>query len=164
MSPYAEVWHFTRARLAQAIEGLDDDQLRWRPHAQSHSIAELLFHIAGAEHYWAAMLARRDAGATDFEAKLDRAVREGFLRDGGCPFGEDEHTLRRAKEALDFAFRELRPIIEAPAQEQLEMRLESPIGDDVDGRTGLIRIAQHAGYHTGQIWMIRMMPGFPGHA
>jgi hypothetical protein len=53
MTQFAEVWHFTRARLEQAMQGLTHEQMCWRPHSEAHTIFELLYHIAGAEYYWA---------------------------------------------------------------------------------------------------------------
>ncbi len=160
MSEFSEVWLFTRSRLDQSIAGLTSEQMAWRPHPAAHSIYELLYHIAGAEYYWASRLGGQPPEG-EFERRLDRAVIEGFLQDGSFPIGPEDMNPLAVQSALQFSFDKLHPIIEHPSDEQLRMPLVSPVGDNVDGRTGLIRIAQHAGYHTGQIWLMRMMPGFP---
>ncbi|MER3401941.1 MAG: hypothetical protein C4336_08465 [Armatimonadota bacterium] len=54
----------------------------------------------------------------------------------------------------------LRPIIENPTSDVLQKSVISPIGDPIDWREALIRVAQHASYHTGQIWLIRMSQGW----
>ncbi len=163
MTQYAEVWHFTRARLAQAIDGLSDEQLAWRLYPEGHNICEIVYHIAGCEHYWSARMTDRDPAATQFEALLDQAVHEGFLREGvGGPFRDPkQQTLQALNDALAFSGERLKPVIEGPTPEQLAMPLLSPIGDKVTGEQGLIRICQHAGYHTGQIWQMSMSPRFP---
>jgi hypothetical protein len=118
--------------------------------------------MAGAEHYWATRMTDRDPRANPWEEKLDKAVREGFLLDNtSSPFGPEDMKPDLVAKALDCSYTSLKPIIENPTQEQLEMRLISPIGPEVSGYEGLIRIAQHAGYHAGQIWIIRSLPDFP---
>lgn len=161
MSELGDVWRFTRARLDQAIEGLTPHQLAWRPFPEVHSIGEIVYHVAACEHYWAARLMERNPASSEHHARLERAVHDGFLREGASPFPAEEMTPHALRAVLDETAAELEPIMEAPNPRQLEMSLISPIGDPVDGRSGLTRLAQHAGYHTGQIWLIRMMPGFP---
>lgn len=155
-----QVWLFTRSRLSASWEDLDELELSWRPSRVNHSIGELLIHIAGAEHYWA----KRLSGITDsdeFSQKLDHSVRQGFLVDGEFPFSADEINRELISRALEKSYQEIEPIMSNPSTEILEMKLISPIGDDVSGKEGLIRLAQHAGYHTGQIWLMRMLPNFP---
>ena len=163
MTQFAEVWQFTRSRLAFAIEGLSAEQLSWRLYPEAHNIFEIVYHLAGCEHYWAARLAGQEPASSQFEGLLEAAVLEGFLREGvGGPFRDPKYlTAEALDEALAYVAAELRPIIENPSQAQLEMNLTSPIGDPVSGQEGLARLSQHAGYHTGQIWLIRMSPRFP---
>lgn len=160
MTELGQVWAFTRVRLQKSIEDFSDDQVRQAPYPGGHSIGQIVAHIAGAEHYWAARLTGQDPDATELDAKLDRAIMDGFLRAGDCPFSDDELSLGGVLSLLDYSERQIRPLYENPSAEQLAFRMKSPIGDDVDGHEGLIRLAQHAGYHTGQIWTIRMMNGW----
>lgn len=154
-----DVWRFTRARLAQSLDGLDESAGNLSAFPGGHTIAEIVLHIAGAEHYWWARMAEVSAGHPEFDAKLDAAVIDGFLRDAPVPFEPDEITLANGIAKLEA----MRPRIEAlyfgASEEQLGIPMISPIGDPVDGREGLIRLAQHAGYHTGQIWQIRLLAG-----
>lgn len=161
MNDFAATWRFTRVRLNEATRDLSAEQMGFRMHEQAHTMFELLYHIAGAEHYWAARLSGRDPAPNDYEAKLDAAVKDGFLRDGGCPFGAEEMTIPLVSAALEYAARELGEVLDNLSAEQRAMTLISPIGDEVTGEQGLARIAQHAGYHTGQIWLLRMHPSFP---
>jgi uncharacterized damage-inducible protein DinB len=161
MNDLFEVWAFTRVRLDQSLEGLGDEELKWRQHDNSHTIGEILYHIAGAEHYWAARLQRIDPKKTEFDSKLDLAIHDGFLREGKSPFEGSKMNLDDCSRALEYTRAEIEPILSNPSAEMLEMPLISPVGDHVTGRQGLHRLVQHAGYHTGQIWMIRFHPNFP---
>lgn len=145
----------------QSFEDLNDTQMEWRQHSAGHTIFELLYHVAGAEHYWASRLKGKSGPTDPFLQLLDRAVFEGFLRDGPTEFGPEYRTKAKIVETLCFTYTELEPILRTPNVEQRQMPLTSPIGDAVTGEIGMIRVAQHAAYHTGQIWTIRMDPRFP---
>lgn len=162
MSDLELVWRFTRQRLAQSLEGLSDSAIRWRQHHCSHTIGEILYHVAGAEHYWGTRILESDPNATELGRKLERATYDGFLRDGACPFGESEMTLGHCLDALNYTEEQIRAVFATSDSARLQLRLTSPIGDPVTVREGLARLAQHAGYHTGQVWMIRTHPDFPG--
>jgi hypothetical protein len=160
MSEIATVWQFTRRRLAQAIEGLSDAQLNWRLFDGAHSIAEYLYHVVGVELYWAHHLGGWQP-ADDFEAGVLQCTCDSFLNEKPFPLPQTRCNAADVGRALQIAYNALLPIIESPTPEQLAKPVRSPIGDPIDGREGLIRVAQHAAYHTGQIWLTRMHPQFP---
>jgi len=154
------IWQFTRTRLAQAIAGLNEAQLNWRLFEGAHSIAEYLYHVAGAELYWAHHLGRWQP-ADEFEAGVLACATDSFLNEKPFPLPQSVCTLYDVERALNLSRAHLSPILESPTPEQLAKPVRSPIGDPVTGREGLIRVAQHAAYHTGQIWLMRMHPAFP---
>ncbi|NUL82448.1 MAG: DinB family protein [Armatimonadetes bacterium] len=156
-----EVWKFGRVRLAQSIEGISDEQLRWRPYEGGHNIAEILYHIAGAEHYWANRIVGWPEPTTEADRAIDQAVIMGFLREGAFPIPETEFTGDAIESALGKAAGRIEPVFLIASEEMLSRPITSPIGDTVRGSEGLVRLAQHASYHTGQIWLMRMMPTFP---
>lgn len=160
MSDLASVWRFTRIRLAQAIEGLTDAQLSWRLFEGAHSIAEYLYHVAGVELYWAHHLASWQP-ADAFEAGVLACTCDSFLNEKPFPLSQSLCNTADVKRALELASERFAPLIESPTPEQLAKPVRSPIGDPIDGREGLVRAAQHAAYHTGQIWLMRMHPNFP---
>lgn len=155
----AQVWHFTRKRLTQALEGLDDAKLNFRLMPHLHTIAEYLYHVAGVEFYWVHHLGGY-APQNEFEACLLRCATDSFLNTAPFPFPRDACTCEGVQNALQFTFERFRPLIENPSAEMLDKPVVSPIGDPIDGREALIRTAQHASYHTGQIWLIRMSQGW----
>ena len=162
MQPMYDVWQFTRVRLEPAYKDLNENQLLWRPHSAAHNIGELLYHMAGAEHYWASRMTGRDPRESPFGEKLDSAVREGFLIDGTLsPFKDEDMKMPLIEKALQYSGDALAPILKDPTDEQLTMRMISPLGPEVSGYEGFLRIVQHAGYHTGQIVIYRMDPRFP---
>lgn len=163
MTQFAEVWNFTRARLAEAIEGLSEEQLAWRLYPDAHNVFEVVYHVAGVEHFWTSRLTGNNPSATEYEALLDLAVHGGFLREGvGGPFREPKYlTAKALDDTLAFTAERLRPLIECPTEAQLKMVLTGPTGETVLGCEALAQVAQHASYHTGQIWLASMSPKFP---
>jgi uncharacterized damage-inducible protein DinB len=161
MHSLLDVWLFTRERLKPAYKDLTEQQLLWRPHADAHNIGELLYHIAGAEHYYACRISERNPRSSEWEEKLDRAVTDGFLRELSVPVADEDMKMDLIEQALEFTALEIRPILETPTEKEMQQEYISPIGDHLNGYQGLIRLVQHAGYHTGQIWVYRMDPRFP---
>lgn len=159
MTPFGEVWQFTRTRLDSILTGLDDRHIQWRPQSGFHCIGEYVLHVAGAEHYWARRLAPFEP--TERGAKLEDCLFLSFLKDGAFPYSTEELTHDSLASALLETEQLIWPIFEAPSEDQLKMTLKSPIGDAVTGREGLMRLCQHAAYHTGQIVLIAQMAGFP---
>jgi uncharacterized damage-inducible protein DinB len=163
MTEFAEVWLFTRERLAGSWEDLDDSQLRWRPWEGAHSIAQMLAHVAGAEHYLACRTLGRDPHATPDEQRLDRAVIASFIQETEpFPFADEELTRPFLERLLNSAAALAREALENPTAEQLQREFPSPLGPIITGRQALWRMAQHPAYHTGQIWLYRLSPTFPG--
>lgn len=162
MNGFLETWEFTRVRLAQSIDDLTEEQGAWRPFPGANTITEMVFHLAGAEHWFGCRVLGVDPNSTEFERKLDNSVRAKFLTGDIFPFEGEELTLANAKQALEFSSKRARQFLTEQTPEQLARQIESPLGPIVDGVGGLLRIAQHSAYHTGQIWTYRQMPGFPG--
>jgi hypothetical protein len=159
MSQYGEVWTFTRGRLEQAYQDLSDAQLRWRPHPESHCIGEMVYHVAGVEIWFGLQMS--DTKRTAELAKLSEAARASYITGDPFPFDDSDMTKQALDAALETAYEVVGPVIENPSSEQLTMQVETVIGPVVNGVACLWRIAQHAAYHTGQIWTYRMDPGFP---
>jgi len=159
MNDLASVWSFTRVRLDAVLQGLDDKQLSARPHPGLHTIFEIVYHVCGAEHYWASRMGGEPLTDAELAARLELAIHDGFLRHGTPPFSGDWLRGPVMRDVMARTEAMIRPIFEHPTSEQLAMALTSPIGDAVDGRAGLVRLAQHAGYHAGQIQQVRVLLG-----
>ncbi|MBX3117785.1 MAG: DinB family protein [Fimbriimonadaceae bacterium] len=157
----ANVWQFTRVRLDKAIEDLTEEQWAWRAHPQSHSIAELVMHIAGAEFYWWSRIINLRPSSGEYDERLDRAVIDGYLQPTDFPYRPEELTPDFVLSTLRSMYGRIDELFRHATDSQLAITMTSPVGDTLSGYGGLTRLSQHAGYHTGQIWFIRMMPGFP---
>jgi hypothetical protein len=160
MSPYGEIWEFTRGRLKQAYEDLSDGQLRWRPFPGGHNIGEMLYHCAGVEVWFSVRML--PIGRTPELDRLAECARATYITEDPFPFSDGDVTLAAVDQALDLSAKLVRPLVEAPTPEHLTMPVETVIGPVVEGVGCLWRIAQHAAYHTGQMWTYRQDPRFPG--
>lgn len=155
MHPFGEVWIFTLKRLHSTLNAMNDHQASARAFEGGHSTIEYCLHIAGAEHYWASRLGA--CSPSERGTQLERCLFEGFLNEGPFPTELSNYTLSSAIEALEWTHSLIMPVYEAPTERQLSLELVSPIGDSVTGREGLLRLAQHAAYHTGQIVLLQQM-------
>ncbi len=161
MNGFLLIWEFTRERLEQSWADLSPEQLHWRMHPEAMTIAEMLLHIASAEHYMSRRMRGEEPRGSTADAKLDRAVTDSFLNDLPYPFTPEEMTQEFIHRTLAKTAAEVRPLLEKLDEEALNRRFTSPLGPEIDGVGGLKRICQHSAYHTGQIWQIRLSPGFP---
>lgn len=153
---------FTRERLAGAWEDLEEEQLHWVPWSGAHSIAKILAHVAGAEHYLGSRILGIEPASNEEDARLDRAVVASFIEeDEPFPYTEDELTPDFLKSLLERSGAVARRAVSNPTEEQLLRQFRAPLGNLITGRQALWRMAQHAGYHTGQVWTYRQHPDFP---
>ncbi|MER3462227.1 MAG: hypothetical protein C4342_04295 [Armatimonadota bacterium] len=162
VTEFGEVWLFTRERLAGAWEDLREQQLHWTPWPGAHSIAKILAHVAGAEHYLGSRILGIEPGGNDEDARLDRAVIASFIEeDEPFPYAEEELTHSFVSSLLERSGAIAKRAVSHPSEEQLQRQFRAPLGNTITGRQALWRMAQHAGYHTGQIWTYRQHPEFP---
>lgn len=162
MTEFGEVWLFTRERLAGAWEDLSEQQLHWAPWPGAHPIAEILAHVAGAEHYLGSRILGIEPAGNDEDARLDRAVIASFIQeDEPFPYAKEELTRRFIAALLERSGAIAKRAVSNPSEEQLRREFRAPFGNIITGRQALWRMAQHAGYHTGQIWTYRSHPQFP---
>jgi hypothetical protein len=161
MNGFLETWKFTRARMDQAWEDLTLEQLHWRPHSEAMTIAEQVLHVASAEHNMARRMRKEEPRADEFETKLDKAVRDGFLNDNAFPFSQEEMTKEMIASTLRFTGAQVESIMDDMNDELLNVEFETALGPMAKGLGGYQRMAQHPAYHTGQFWSYRMHPEFP---
>jgi uncharacterized damage-inducible protein DinB len=161
MAGFLETWVLTRERLEPAFADLKKEQLLWTPYRGARSIGEILYHIAGAEYYYSTRVTGRDPARTDWQRRLDRALVAGFLSDEPMPFSDQDMEPSLVEEALRFSGAQIRPVLADLTDENLSRPIVTGMGDHLKGVDGLARVAMHAGYHTGQIWVYRRDPRFP---
>jgi hypothetical protein len=159
MNGFADTYKISHARMLQVIEGLSDEQLRWRPHSAALSIFEMFMHVAGGEMFFAARLLGRTLSAE--ESRIESCARDRVINDRPFPFSDSEGSLGLLMESLQRTHELVQPMMEDP-EPWAEKRIETPLGPE-DFAAGIFaRIAQHPAYHTGQAWIYRSDPRFPG--
>lgn len=122
-------------RLRECVESLSDEQVWWRPNAQSNSIGNLILHLNGNVTQWLVDSFNRD------EDKRNRPAE--FAAEGGATAGQLleklSATLERATQVLDrLTVEELL----APYEIQ---------GYHVHGLDAVYQVVEHFGLHYGQI-------------
>jgi uncharacterized damage-inducible protein DinB len=132
-----EAWH--GPALMEALEGIDAETAAAHPLTESHSIWELVVHVAA----WERVIIRRIQG--EASTLTDE---ENFPR----PAEVSEESWRRAVQALRDTHSELIRI----ASKLPESRLQDPApGKDYDLEFMLLGAVQHAAYHGGQIALLK---------
>ena len=77
-----------RRRVYAAIEPLSEDEINWRPGAESNSIAFLIWHVARVEDRWTNTFGK---GAEEVWVRHDWSEKFGLsARDMGAGFGLDQ--------------------------------------------------------------------------
>jgi uncharacterized damage-inducible protein DinB len=158
MTDFAAIYKISRGRMMQAIEGLSDEQLRWRPHSDANSIFQMLMHVAGGELFFASRLL--DKQLTEEEKRIERCARDKVINDEPFPFSDEEASLALLTSALDRSNAMVQPMMDDP-EPWREKQIETPLGPTDFAQGIFARIAQHPAYHTGQVWVYRFDPRFP---
>jgi len=161
MNGYLETWRFTRVRLAPSWEDLTDAQLAWKSPEGEGPIGDILAHIAGCEHFLGKRLLGEDPRATERDTKLDDSARAVFLNEDPFPWTPAEMSSAGLKQMLDETAASTERALSEGIAKNHDSDQDSPLGATIKGAGAAQRMAQHAGYHTGQIWMIRRHPEFP---
>jgi uncharacterized damage-inducible protein DinB len=133
------------AQIRAAVETLDDDQLWWRPHEGSNSVANLVLHLSGSINHYL----NRGVGGIPY----DRNREQEFAERGRLPkqelleiFNDMVAKAEQTFDTIDVAR------LSEPSAEQ---KMQSTVLED------LINVASHISTNTGQIvWIAKSMhPG-----
>lgn len=158
MTDFAAIYKISHGRMLQAIEGLTDEQLRWRPHPAALSIFEMFMHVAGGEVFFACRL--QDLALTDEMKRVESCARDRVINDNPFPFSDSEASQSLLVSTLEKSKALVQPMMDDP-EPWRDRQIETPLGP-VDYAQGIFaRIAQHPAYHTGQAWVYRFDPRFP---
>lgn len=132
--------------LEQAIEGLENRELNWRPSPKSNTIGNLLKHIMGAEAFWihhvVGRMETKRVRASEFEA------REFQIIDLRKELANAREVTKKVLEELnDDQLSELRQYWSQRAERQMKTTVY----------WCLMHIIEHTAQHIGQIFYIRKM-------
>jgi len=143
-------------QLCALLDGLSEEQARWKPGADDWCALELLQHVVTAKRGVARICQRLAAG--ERPAGIGR---EGDEQDG--VMGKQRFvSLAEARQALDAAHEETLAFIDGPlASANVETRFNHFIFGDLNCREWAAFQRVHDGDHSGQIEKIVSAPGFP---
>ncbi len=159
MSDFYETWNLVRTRFENELTGLSQEQLNWRLHPGSLTIGESALHVAGVEISFLTQLTGADL--SEVAEKVRRCSTEGVVHEGDFPFAPSEITPELVAEALKISREMVEPNITNLTDELRAKTLKSALGPVIDGTGAFARLAYHPGYHQGQVYMLKIAPGFP---
>ena len=125
-------------KIRRAVAALDDDQIWWRPAANTNAIGNLLLHLAGNLSLWIA----KSLGGDDFE------------RDRSGEFAADRsHDGDEMIERLTAVVTRCCQVLEGLREEPLDRIVEVQTYR-ADTLGIIVHAVEHMAYHTGQILFI----------
>lgn len=162
----------SRQALLDAVEGITDQQARWKPSPERWSILEYVEHLAVSDDALVAMIQRSMQTPAQPETEEQRRQREQKIRETPIPRGAN-----RAPEGLkpSARFKSLPEAVTAfLAARERTMEFARSTQDDLrshfsphnvlgplDGYQWLVGNARHAESHAGHIKELRTSQGFP---
>lgn len=159
MSDFLAAYQLSRTRFESEVEGLSQEQLNWRLQPGTLTIGEAAMHVAGAEVNFISQLL--GTNLDEYATRLKSAATQGIVDDLPVPFSPEEITPEAVSKALAFGRSMAEPVIAAPADEVRSTVIKSVLGPMIDGTGALARLCFHAGYHQGQVYLMKCAPGFP---
>lgn len=159
MSDFATSWVLSRGRFVDALDGLNQEQLNWRMHADSLTIGEMALHVAGVEVSFISQLLGLELDS--FQRQVKSAATDGVVNDRAFPFASVDITHQTVRDALAMSRELVEPVITSPSDAVRSKQIVSALGPVIDGNGALARLAFHSGYHQGQVHLVRTSPRFP---
>lgn len=125
-------------KIQRCLDSLNDEQVWWRPNAESNSIGNLLLHLAGNARQWIISGLGGAADTRERQAEFDRRAI--------IPRAE---LLSRLKETLS----EVDKVLAEFDQSQLltHYKIQSC---DVSALEAIFHVTEHFSMHTGQIILL----------
>jgi uncharacterized damage-inducible protein DinB len=121
--------------IVECLQQLSEDEIWWRPNSASNSAGNLVLHLCGNVRQW--IIA--GLGGADYKRERDRE----FAERGPIPRQALVTQLRRT-------VRDASRVIVRLSDESLSRKYEIQ-GYHVTGLDAAFHVAEHFGYHTGQI-------------
>jgi uncharacterized damage-inducible protein DinB len=152
LAPLYEIFKLNSHLFLNCLEGMSEDQARWRPSAASNSAAFIAAHLVDARHYLAGQLGL-DPGSP-FEGRLDAARTI------------DEVPELPTLEQIRGAWKDVTGSLRERFKQLSAADLDRPYTGQypIQNRTalGLITfLMQHDSHHVGQLGFLRKQVGLP---
>ncbi len=134
-------------KIERCLEQLSDDQIWWRPNAESNSIGNLVLHLCGNARQWIVSGIGGESDARHRDAEF--AQRDVIAR------AELVDLLRRTLADVDRVLRNLSA--ETQTNPQLLLDHRNIQSSDVDLLEAIFHVTEHFSMHTGQIITLTKM-------
>ena len=122
-------------KILRCLEEMDEDQVWWRPNAESNSLGNLILHLCGNARQW---IVSGVAGKADI-----RKRQEEFDELGPVPVAVLKHLLSTTIEEV------CNVILHVESETLDEMRIIQ--GNKVQVLEAIYHVVEHFSMHTGQI-------------
>jgi uncharacterized damage-inducible protein DinB len=125
-------------KIERCLEQLNDEQIWWRPNAESNSIGNLVLHLCGNARQWI---------VSGLGSAPDNRIRDAeFARREVVPRAELLQLLRTTLADVEAVLRDLDPSV------LLEKRTIQ--GSEVDVLEAIFHVTEHFSMHAGQIFLL----------
>ena len=136
MQSYVDMLDKLHAECKETLQGLDPNQLDWRPGDGENSIAVLVAHIAGAEKFWVD----------------DCIMQESSNRDRPAEFATRGQAADTLVSVLDDSLDYVRGALARLSDTTLtEFRAHPRTGDQITVAWALAHVIQHTALHLGHM-------------
>lgn len=160
MNDFLAAWQLSRSRFDAELQGLSDEQLRWRLHQSALSIGQMALHVAGVELFFQRQLTGTPTPET-LQA-VERAAVQGVVdASEAFPVTDELITVAFVSEANQIARGLVERMLSAGADSLRAKELKSALGPMITGEGAFARLTFHAAYHQGQAYLTKTAPGFP---
>jgi len=162
----------SRGAVLKAIDGVSEEQVRWRPSPERWSILEYVEHLAVSDDGLVALVKKSLGSPEKIETDEERRTREQKMRETVVPRGVNrapEHlrpvarfqTLAEAVTAFLAAMERTIEFARSTTDELRRHFTPHPVFGQMDGYQWLCGNARHAENHAKHVIEIREMAGFP---
>ncbi len=158
MTDYLAAYQLSRGRFSAEIEGLNQEQLNWKPYPAALSIGEMALHVAGVELWFSAQI--KGEALEGESVRLAKTATEGVVNENPFPYSAAEITAELVAQALAKGRSAAEEVISLPSN-TYQTEIKSALGPVIKADGALARMTFHPGYHHGQTYQIKMDPRFP---
>jgi hypothetical protein len=162
----------SRGVVLKAVDGVTENQARWKPAPERWSILEYVEHLAVSDDALVALVKRTLESPARAETTEERSAREQKIRETPVPRGVNrapEHlkpvarfnTLAEAVSAFLAARERTVEYARSTADDLRKHFAPHPVLGSLDGFQWLCGNARHAETHAAHVVEIRGMPDFP---
>jgi hypothetical protein len=162
----------SRTAVLKAVDGVTEDQARWKPAPERWSILEYIEHLAVSDDGLVALVKRSLAAPAHVETEEERRAREQKIRETPIPRGVNRApenlkpvarfgSLAEAVAAFLAARERTVEYARATTDDLRSHFAPHPVLGQMDGFQWLCGNARHAESHAAHVVEIRGMAGFP---